>query len=56
MSKKDFSFHYNLKTKTGTMQIGKKYISLKNSQKNSSKTKPSSSGGYGYGLNLIWED
>lgn len=59
MPKKEFSFHYNHKTKTGKMTIGKKYIDLNLTQTASVDKTPkkvfstSSSGGTGYGINLI---
>ena len=55
MTKKDFSFHYDIKTKTGTMTVNEKYIDL-NSKISIPDTKQSptgSSGGVGYGINLI---
>lgn len=59
MSKKDFSFYYNINTKTGEMIVDKKYIPLSAKSTAINKTKPessfktSSSGGIGYGINLI---
>lgn len=52
MPKKDFSFHYDLKTKTGKMKLGNKYIDLNFTSKKCS-LKKTSSGGIGYGLHLI---
>lgn len=59
MPKKDFSFHYDIKTKTGTMTINEKYINLSAETDTSDIKKQeklfctSSSGGFGYGINLI---
>lgn len=53
MSSKDFSFSYNIKTKSGKMKISDKYINIFAKKKIPSGC---SSGGLGYGINLLWED
>ena len=64
MQKKDFSFKYNINTKTGKMHFDNKYINLDTNKKEigvsafspcSGSFFSSSSGIGGYGLNLIRE-
>lgn len=52
MPEKNFSFYYNIKTKTGKMKLNNKYIPL-----NTLSSFPffSSSSNEGYGINLLWE-
>lgn len=55
MPKCDFFFSYNIKTKSGKMKFSDKYIKL-SGKKKASAPPLSSSGGLGYGINLLWED
>lgn len=56
MPKKNFFYSYNIKTKSGKMKVSDKYITISLKKKDFTPSPISSSGGLGYGINLLWEN